>query len=155
MPTRIYEYMIWTYWPTIPTPTVPIDPTQSERVPSFRPYRLYPGGPLKMLTPRKSVHPPQNETFASPAIEPTVTASWRVHARKWNWVPDQVQSWRDEDEVPIIPETGESSTTTPIPPLTQEPVHHIIPVLIARLVRHESRIDQLAYDQEVLPSSEA
>lgn len=61
---------------------------------------------------------------------------------------EKIQSWREEEGIPVTSEVGESSTTIPIPSLTLEPVHHTIPVVVARLADHERRIDYLEYDQD-------
>ena len=46
------------------------------------------------------------------------------------------------DGVARVSEVGESST--PVLPVTREPIHHTVPLLAARLARHEDRMDDIA-----------
>lgn len=110
------------------TATLPLQThtTSPRRTPSFRTILHKDKGPRIMYVARKKVHLPRKPS-----------------KRTWGWLPYRLQAWREEEMVPTTSEVGESSTTTPIPPITQEPVHHTVPVLAARMVRHESRIDKL------------
>ena len=67
----------------------------------------------------------------------------RIDARLWSFLLSYISHWRAEEGTPSASELGESSsTTTPrVLPITGEPVHHTVPLLAARLVRHENRID--------------
>ena len=69
----------------------------------------------------------------------------RVNARKWSFLLPIIRYWRSQEGAPRARELGESSSTASrIIPVTGEPIHHTVPLLAARLVRHEDRIDAIA-----------
>ena len=69
----------------------------------------------------------------------------RVDARRWSFLLPLLQYWRSQEGAPSARELGEnsSSAASRILPVTGEPVHHTIPLLAARLVRHEDRLDDI------------
>ncbi|PWA35139.1 hypothetical protein CTI12_AA612300 [Artemisia annua] len=56
-----------------------------------------------------------------------------------------IQYWRSQEGAPSTRELGESSSsaTSRTLPVTGEPLHHTVPLLAARLVRHEDRLDDI------------
>ena len=56
-------------------------------------------------------------------------------------MPEAIRRWRFLEGYPRASEIVESSTA--VLPVTGEPVHHTVPLLVARLVRHEDRIDDI------------
>ena len=69
----------------------------------------------------------------------------RVDARKWSSLLPPLRYWRSQEGAPSARELGEnsSSTASRILPVTGEPIHHTIPLLAARLARHEDRLDDI------------
>lgn len=70
----------------------------------------------------------------------------RVNARKWSFLLPILKYWRSQEGTPTNRELGERSSfvASKILPVTGEPIHHTIPLLAARLVRHEDRLDAIA-----------
>ena len=70
----------------------------------------------------------------------------RVNARKWSFLPPILKYWRSQEGAPTKRELGEGSSfaASRILPITGEPLHRTIPLLAARLVRHENRLDAIA-----------
>ncbi|PWA65416.1 jacalin-like lectin domain, Transposase-associated domain protein [Artemisia annua] len=58
----------------------------------------------------------------------------------------QLQNRKSQEGAPTAKELGESSyrATSRTIPITGEPIHHTVPLLAARLVRHEDRLDAIA-----------
>ena len=52
-----------------------------------------------------------------------------------------IRRWRFEEGAPRASELGEGSSV--VLSVTREPIHHTIPLLAARSVRHEDRIDEI------------
>ena len=69
----------------------------------------------------------------------------RVDARKWSFLLPILQYWRSQEGAPSARELGESSSSAAsrILPVTGEPIHHTIPLLAARIARHEDRFDDI------------
>ncbi|PWA42933.1 hypothetical protein CTI12_AA540480 [Artemisia annua] len=70
----------------------------------------------------------------------------RVNARKWSFLLPILKYWRSQEGTPTNKELGEGSSVAAsrILPVTGEPIHCTIPLLAARLVRHEDRLDAIA-----------
>ena len=70
----------------------------------------------------------------------------RVNARNWSFLPPILKYWRSQEGAPTKRELGEGSSfaASRILPITGEPLHRTIPLLAARLVRHENRLDAIA-----------
>ena len=70
----------------------------------------------------------------------------RVNARKWSFLLPILKYWRSQEGTPTNRELGEKSSfaASPVLPVTGEPLHRTIPLLAARLVRHEDRLDAIA-----------
>ncbi|PWA44212.1 cytochrome P450 [Artemisia annua] len=70
----------------------------------------------------------------------------RVDARKWSFLLPILHYWRSQEGAPNARELGESSSNAAsrILLVTGEPIHHTIPLLAVRLVRHEDRLDAIA-----------
>ena len=70
----------------------------------------------------------------------------RVNARNWSFLPPILRYWRSQEGAPTKRELGEGSSfaASRILPITGEPLHRTIPLLAARLVRHENRLDAIA-----------
>ncbi|GJW01862.1 hypothetical protein Tco_1560718 [Tanacetum coccineum] len=63
-----------------------------------------------------------------------------VEARRWPFVLDNIGTWRYQEREPRY-EIGESFSTQ-IHPIISEPIHRTIPLLVARLVRHDGLIEE-------------
>ncbi|PWA38582.1 hypothetical protein CTI12_AA580000 [Artemisia annua] len=70
----------------------------------------------------------------------------QVNARKWSFLLPILKYWRSQQGTPTNRELGEGSSVAAsrILPVTGEPIHRTIPLLAARLVRHEDRLDAIA-----------
>ena len=76
----------------------------------------------------------------------------RVNTRNWSFLLPILRYWRSQEGKLSARELGEtSSTTSRIIPVTGEPVSHTVPLLAARLVRHEDRLDAIATILNGLP----
>lgn len=131
---------------------------RSERIPLFTPYRIHSSGPRTICTPRKSVRMPQAFSFSLPAHDPYLPSSSstlprRSDARKWIWIRATLARWRRKEGNPFSM-VGESSVQAQACPITGEPPHHTIPLLIARIVRHETEIESLQDNIEAMPNPE-
>jgi hypothetical protein len=101
----------------------------------------------------RSVHvSPHQRTYP---IRPTSSDSYvhrrrrrthkRVDARKWSFLLPIMHYWRSQEGTPTARELGESSyTTSRVLIVTGEPIHHTIPLLAARMVRHEDQLNSIA-----------
>ena len=106
--------------------------------------------PDTVLPPRKrsfTILPSPSDPYVQAAAEASdrPKARRRVDARRWSFIPDTLSDWRYEEGTPSTYELGESSSMAGarVLPVTREPIHHTIPLLIARLVRHEDRLDRV------------
>ncbi|PWA95502.1 hypothetical protein CTI12_AA049980 [Artemisia annua] len=104
--------------------------------------------PETVLPPRKrsfTILPSPSDPYEQAAAEASnrPKARRRVDARKWSFIPHTLGEWRYEEGSPSTFELGDSSSMAAarVLPVTREPIHHTIPLLIARMVRHEDRID--------------
>lgn len=109
-----------------------------------------------MASPVRMAHsvplpPYQRTSYVRPSPSAPLTRVYRrrtrrrVDARKWTFLLPIIRYWRSQEGAPRTRELGESSfTSSRILPVTGEPIHHTVPLLAARLVRHENRIDALA-----------
>ena len=90
-----------------------------------------------------SLSDPGEQTVTEATSRPK--ARRRVDARRWSFLLPLLQYWRSQEGAPSARELGEnsSSAASRILPVTGEPVHHTIPLLAARLVRHEDRLDDI------------
>ncbi|GJR22433.1 hypothetical protein Tco_0970960 [Tanacetum coccineum] len=151
--------------PTQPPPNI-YDPIvqYGEEIPLRHPYRLHYNGSLLMLTSRKMVHSPFTLPLAIEAaiaeeIDATaeditpVTARIRKKstASRWMRFQPRIRVWRDEEGPPSTFQIRESSTAPHILPVTGEPIQHTIPLLVARIVRHEDQIHETQDHLEELP----
>ncbi|GJQ94690.1 putative reverse transcriptase domain-containing protein [Tanacetum coccineum] len=66
------------------------------------------------------------------------------------WVQPTLCTWRDEEGSPNVFEFGESSTAAHVLPVTSELIHRTIPLLVARMVRHERQIHEMEDHMEEL-----
>ncbi|GKB81132.1 hypothetical protein Tco_0948027, partial [Tanacetum coccineum] len=62
-----------------------------------------------------------------------------------------IRAWRYQEGSPSTFELGESSSAAHVLLVTNEPVHHIISLLLARLVRHEDQIEEIRDHLEEIP----
>ncbi|GKF00381.1 hypothetical protein Tco_0023731 [Tanacetum coccineum] len=90
-----------------------------------------------MLPPRKrfKMTSPQQDTTAE-AIIPDILCK-KSAGHRWTCVQPRICVWRDEEGSPDTFEIRESSLAAHIIPVTDEPIHRTIPLLVARLVRHK------------------
>ncbi|GJT95428.1 hypothetical protein Tco_1090946 [Tanacetum coccineum] len=109
-------------------------PSQSSASPSPPPTMLPPRKRFKMTSP----HP---DTTTEAII--LARLHRKLAARRWTWVQPRIRTWRDKDGSPNIFEIREISSIAPILPVTSEPIQHIIPLLMARLVHHEDHINEM------------
>ena len=116
--------------------------------PSHQPYRLQPGGRVYMFTPWKRViRRPRIYSTSAVAGTSRHRRGRMSEIRRWDWIPDALRRWRETEGTPSSTyEVGESSQTLPI---TGEPVEHTIPVVIARLARHDVDIQRMRQDREL------
>jgi hypothetical protein len=89
---------------------------------------------------------PASSPIPSPSSVPTETpTSPGIHrlvdARRWSFLLECIRRWRFIEGSPRAADLGEGSSA--VLPVTGEPIHHTIPLLAARLVRHEDRLDEL------------
>ena len=91
--------------------------------------------PSPTSSPIPSPPPAATETTPSPR------AHRRVDARRWSFLLEAIRLWRFVEGSPRASELGEGPSA--VIPVTGEPIHHTVPLLAARLVRHEDRIDEL------------
>ena len=128
-PPEPHPYMLPTYTaphtsevlPPMPPPTVFYSQTTTVPIPS----------PATSPVPS----PAPTETPTSPGIHRL------VDARRWSFLLDYIRRWRLAEGSPRAAELGDGSSA--VLPVTGEPIHHTIPLLAARLVRHEDRLDEL------------
>ena len=116
--------------------------------------------PDTVLPPRKrsfTILPSPSDPYAQAAAEASdrPKARRRVDARIWSFIPHTLSGWRYEEGTPSTYELGESSSmaSARVLPVTQEPIHRTIPLLIARLVRHEDRLDRVCDHLHEIPLS--
>ncbi|PWA66698.1 hypothetical protein CTI12_AA325530 [Artemisia annua] len=114
--------------------------------------------PETVLPPRKrsfTILPSPSNPYEQAAAEASdrPKARRRVDARNWSFIPHTLGEWRYEEGSPSTFELGESSSMAAarVLPVTREPIHHTIPLLIARMVRHEDRIDRVYDHLDKLP----
>ena len=141
--------------PTITPPCSPMPPptvffTQTTTVPLSSPIsspasspRRAQSVPLPSRKRARSLSPspfdPLFQADTEAAAHPGVRR--RVDARRWSFLLECIRRWRREEGAPRASELGESSSA--VLPVTGEPIHHTVPLLAARLARHEDRIDEL------------
>ena len=122
-----HPYMLPTFTtetlPPMPAPTIFLSQTTTV--------------PLPSPTPSTTPTPP---AAATGTVPPTDDHEWE-DTRSWAYMPEAIRRWRFLEGYPRVTEVGESSSAAL--PLTGEPVHHTVPLLVARLVKHEDRIDDL------------
>ncbi|PWA96905.1 retrotransposon gag domain-containing protein [Artemisia annua] len=147
---RPHSYMLPSYIPPPlftyhQTTTIPLPPSSRDI-------------PETVLPPRKrsfTILPSPSDPYEQAAAEASdqPKARRRVDARRWSFIPHTLGEWRYEEESPSTFELGESSSmaATRVLPVTREPIHHTIPLLIARMVRHEVRIDRVYDHLDELP----
>lgn len=77
----------------------------------------------------------------------------RVDARRWTFLLPRLCHWRSQEGAPSAIELGENSSTpaSHILPVTGEPIHRTIPLLAARLIRQEDRLDDMLGMMEEIP----
>ena len=80
----------------------------------------------------------------------------RVDARRWSFLLPIIRRWRFQEGAPSTAELGESSSAVVSRslPVTGEPLHHTVPLLAARLARHEDRLDYIVGILNDLPSEQ-
>ena len=90
-----------------------------------------------------SLSDPGEQTATEATSRPK--ARRRVDARRWSFLLPLLQYWRSQEGAPNARELGENSfsAASRILPVTGEPIHHTIPLLAARLARHEDRLDDI------------
>ena len=101
-----------------------------------------------MLTPRKWVirRPHIYSTHALAGI-PRHRRGRMLEVRRWDWIPDTLRRWRETEGTPSSTyEVGEPSQILPI---TGEPIERTVPIVIARLARHDVDIQRIREDREV------
>ena len=76
----------------------------------------------------------------------------RVSTRNWSFLLPILRYWRSQEGTPSKRELGESSASLPKKlTVTGEPITHTIPLLAARIARHEDRLDDLVNVMNGLP----
>ncbi|PWA93092.1 RNA-directed DNA polymerase, eukaryota [Artemisia annua] len=76
----------------------------------------------------------------------------RVSTRNWSFLLPILRYWRSQEGTPSKRELGESSASLPKRlPVTGEPIHHTIPLMAARIARHEDRLDDIVTIMNGLP----
>ncbi|GJU83663.1 hypothetical protein Tco_1286028 [Tanacetum coccineum] len=111
-----------------------------------------PSPPPAMLLPHKrfTMTLPHSDTPDDVMIE-TTRLFKRSVARHWMWVQPRIRNWRDKEGLSSIFEIRKSSTTAPILSVTGEPIQHIIPLLVIRIVHHKDQIHKIHDHIEELP----
>ncbi|PWA91877.1 hypothetical protein CTI12_AA086040 [Artemisia annua] len=147
---RPHSYMLPSYIPPPlftyhQTTTIPLPPSSRDI-------------PETVLPPRKrsfTILPSPSEPYEQAAAEASdrPKARRRVDARNWSFIPHTLGEWRYEEGSPSTFELGEISSMAAarVLPVTREPIHHTIPLLIARMIRHEDRIDRVYDHLDELP----
>ena len=76
----------------------------------------------------------------------------RMSTRNWSFLLPILRYWRSQEGAPSKRELGESSASLPKRlPVTGEPITHTIPLLAARIARHEDRLDDIVTIMKGLP----
>ena len=131
------------------SPTSPLPPPPPYMLPTFT-TETFPPMPPPTVFYSQTTTVPVPPTTSSPIPTPPAVATETVpspdthegdDAQSWSYLPEAIRRWRFIEGPPRVSELGESST--PVLPVTGEPVHHTVPLLAARLVRHEDRIDDI------------
>ena len=122
------------------TTTVPVSSPISPPVSS--PMRTQ-SAPLPSRKRARHMSPSSSDPYVQAATEAAThpRVHRRVDARRWSFLLECIRRWRREEGAPRASELGESSSA--VLPVTGEPIHHTVPLLAARLARHEDRIDEL------------
>lgn len=102
--------------------------------------------PIVFYSQTTTVPIPSPATSPVPSPAPTETpTSPGIHrlvdARRWSFLLDYIRRWRLVEGSPRAAELGDGSSA--VLPVTGEPIHHTIPLLVAILVRHEDLLDEL------------
>lgn len=150
-----------------PSPVIPLSPAPSPTIfyhqttiaplPSSNP-STSPAAHSDPLSSRKRAHllvPSSSDPYVQAAAEATAHSRprKRVNARKWSFLLPIIHYWRFQEGAPRATELGESSSTAALRILlvTEEPFHHTILLLAARLVRHEDCLDPIVDILDDLP----
>ena len=124
------------------TTTVPLTPSPIVSPPLASPPAPYRSVPL---SPHRKIYPIRPTASESSIHRSRRRTHKRADARKWSFLLPIMRYWRSQEGTPTTRELGESSySTSRILPVTGEPIHHTIPLLAARMVRHEDRLDSIA-----------
>ncbi|GJV05092.1 hypothetical protein Tco_1338661 [Tanacetum coccineum] len=94
-------------------------------------------------SPPSALVPPPPEVAILETLATTAPLRLRrmVEACRWSFASDGIQTWRHQEGEPIY-EMGEHSSAE-IHPITSEPIHRTIPLLVARLVCHNDQIEEI------------
>lgn len=82
--------------------------------------------------------------YSNSSANATTNNHLPAYARRWDWLPTTLNTWRSQEAIRI------HSNPAIISPYTQEPIHHTVPVLTARLHRHEERLEILERDHHIV-----
>ncbi|GJY39932.1 hypothetical protein Tco_0426296 [Tanacetum coccineum] len=74
----------------------------------------------------------------------------RSHTRIWTFLISIFRTWSDQEGAPSTYKIGESSSTHVLP-MTGESIHHKLPLLAARLIRHKGQIDEIHNHMREVP----
>ncbi|GJX54764.1 hypothetical protein Tco_0283133 [Tanacetum coccineum] len=121
-----------------PSSLLPFSSRKRSRSPSPPPLPLPP-----LPSPSPAILPPPPKVVIPEATTTATLARLRriVEACRWNFVNDGIDTWRQQEGEPRY-EMGESSLAH-IHPITSEPIHRTIPLLVARLVHHDEQIEEI------------
>ncbi|GKE11003.1 hypothetical protein Tco_1414554 [Tanacetum coccineum] len=142
--------------PTRPLPTIAALVLQpGHEIPLRRPYRLRPDGPLMMRTPKKRI---RTLVALPPAIEAAITNEIDAPPHKRVRLSSPSTSSPSSPPLSPLPLSSHKRSRSPsppplplssslpsdvLPPLTGELVHHTVPLLAAKLIRHKSLIEEI------------
>ncbi|GKA79789.1 hypothetical protein Tco_0786385 [Tanacetum coccineum] len=136
---------------SLPSPSL-LPPSSCKRLrsPSASPPPSVSPSPLPLpplLSPPPAVLPPSPEVVIpeTSATTAPVRLCRMVEAYRWNFARDGIDTWRRQEGDPRY-EIGESSSAR-IHLITSQPIHRTIPLLVARLIRHDGQIMKI-YDHQ-------
>lgn len=139
----------------------PVSPTEEPHsIPSFTISRQHPGapwttrGPRPRITPRMSVRGSETISFTAPLDDPYQSPLITAKPEQ-TWLGAILDRWRRKFGNPFANTLeSPSQAQTPPCPVTGEPPHLTIPVLVMRLDAQETEIDQVKDNLESLPPPE-
>ncbi|GKE99350.1 hypothetical protein Tco_0022701 [Tanacetum coccineum] len=115
------------------SPSLPASPLVSPSPLALPPL---PSPPSALVPP-----PPEVAILKTLATTAPLRLCRMVEACRWSFASDGIQTWRHQEGEPRY-EMGEHSSAE-IHPITSEPIHRTIPLLVTRLVCHNDQIEEI------------